>query len=158
MGFDVSGVDQQRRRKNKPREINDGKNCRDHKIKREGNQDPAGTEDDAQDSPHNRVVLVERLEEIAERYAERESAVNVLEKIYEVMKNIPRAVDVPVVEKIPEAVEEAVQNINQSKVHISFIIAGINERRIGCEFANEKSRTFLSGATLRTSNELPPVV
>ena len=54
---------------------------------------------------------------MSKRNPQGESAVNILEKVYKIMEEVLRAMDVPMMEKIRQAVEKAVEDVDQSEVH-----------------------------------------
>jgi hypothetical protein len=111
------GIEDQSWRKNYPGKIHQEENRSPGGYERAANQNPPGTEDGAQDSSNRRIVLVKRLKEVAESYMHSESLIHVFQRIYVVVKKAARAVNVPVVKKIRDAVENPVDYVYESEIH-----------------------------------------
>ncbi len=100
------------RRRKKPGNINRAENEARKNINNPRDYYSSGPENDSQNSADNRVILVKRLEKMPEGDFKGQYFVQPLQKRNENMPEMPRAVYVPMMEKIEQPVEKTVDQVN----------------------------------------------
>jgi hypothetical protein len=105
-----------------PEEIECERNRCTNEVEREADEDPERPENDPQNPAHDRVVAVERAEEIKHGNLHGKDAVEPFQKRYKNMRGVPRTVHVPVMKKLAESIEEPIDEVCRGEIH-AFIVA-----------------------------------
>jgi hypothetical protein len=108
---------QRRNRQKKPGHIKNQKRRANQNVNNKSDKDSPEAEYGPENPAHYRVVLIQRLEDMAERHPERQGAVEIFQKRNKSVEKIPGCVRVPMVEKILNPEEKTAENVYQRKIH-----------------------------------------